>query len=340
MWSITQASTGMVENGITMTQTINTWAQDQDIIANTDDLDVNLTRAQAAQLYLNIAKQQRWTGKIIQLMSGNTNTWCVFADIKDNSYARIITIACQRWIMKWDNGLFKPNNTITPLESLVTLMRITHGAQDEDSNPRYQSYINLALRKNIITQSDISLINSGSSISTNQILTWTYANSHDMSPSWIQKITQTITKTDTNSGAKVAWDANKSTNKRNWLKWLKWLLFTLIIRGLLRRLGYIILWDRSSTRTITWDKPIWVYDDLTIVEGIGPKVQQILYDNDILTYDSLSRLTAWHISNIISPYGTTYESMNPVTWPRQAQLARDGQRDELEILKQELKKWI
>jgi hypothetical protein len=63
-----------------------------------------------------------------------------------------------------------------------------------------------------------------------------------------------------------------------------------------------------------------------------------LYENDILTYDSLSRLTAGHISNIISPYGTTYESMNPVTWPRQAQLARDGKRDELEIFKQELKK--
>jgi hypothetical protein len=48
----------MVESGITMTQTINTWAQDQDIIANTDGLDADLTRAQAAQLYLNIAKQQ------------------------------------------------------------------------------------------------------------------------------------------------------------------------------------------------------------------------------------------------------------------------------------------
>jgi predicted flap endonuclease-1-like 5' DNA nuclease len=75
-----------------------------------------------------------------------------------------------------------------------------------------------------------------------------------------------------------------------------------------------------------------------MIEGIGPKVQQILYENDILTYESLSRLTAGHISNIISPYGTTYESMNPVTWPKQAQLAAANKREELETLKQELKK--
>jgi hypothetical protein len=39
-------------------KTINTWAQEQSIIADTSNLDTMITRAQAAQLYLNIAKQQ------------------------------------------------------------------------------------------------------------------------------------------------------------------------------------------------------------------------------------------------------------------------------------------
>jgi hypothetical protein len=54
---ITQADIGIVESG-TATQTIATWAQEQNIIADTTNLDHDLTRAQAAQLHLNIAKQQ------------------------------------------------------------------------------------------------------------------------------------------------------------------------------------------------------------------------------------------------------------------------------------------
>ncbi len=349
MWGVAQASTGVITSG-SITETITTRAQEQSIIADSSDLDSTVTRAQAAQLYLNIAKNKRWNDKIIALMSGATNTGCSFDDIKDNSYERIITTACQRWIMKWVNGSFEPGNKLTPLQALVTLVRITHGAQDEDGTPRYQSYVNLAMKKNIITQSDILIINSGTNISTNQILQWTYASSHHTGPSWIQKVTKALTITNANTGTqivapvqtggKVARDASKSNNKRARLKWIKWVLLVLIVRGVLRLLSQLLRWEKVGSRNITWDTPSWIYDDLTIIEGIGPKVQQILYENGILTYDTLSRLTAGHISNIISPYGTTYESMNPVTWPRQAQLAREGQRDEFEILKQELKKWI
>ncbi len=309
IWNTVQANTWTIDTTNSWVQTITTRAQEQSIITDTDGLDTNLTRAQAAQLYINLAKSQRWTGKIIELMSGALHTGCIFTDIDENPYARVITTACQRWLLKGNKQLFKPDDNITPLESLVTLIRITYGAQDETNNPRYQSYIDLGLKKNIITASDLSMLMSGSTISTNQIMQRAYASTH-----------------------------NLSTHKWSWKRWW-WVLLALILWALWRLLSHSITRD-DPIRTLTWHQPSWVSDDLTVVEGIGPKVQQILYENDILTYESLSRLTAGHISNILTPYGSTYESMNPVTRPKQAQLARDSKRDELETLKQEIKRWV
>jgi predicted flap endonuclease-1-like 5' DNA nuclease len=77
-------------------------------------------------------------------------------------------------------------------------------------------------------------------------------------------------------------------------------------------------------------------DDLKIVEGIGPKVEKLLHDVDIMTFADLAKMTPTGIKKILTPHGSPYSAMTPDTWPRQAGLARDGKMKELETLKEKL----
>ncbi len=77
-------------------------------------------------------------------------------------------------------------------------------------------------------------------------------------------------------------------------------------------------------------------DDLTIVEGIGPKVKEIFNNEGILTFTDLASKTAEELKNILTPHGGRYASMTPDTWPKQAQLAAEGKWDELKVWQDEL----
>jgi len=73
-------------------------------------------------------------------------------------------------------------------------------------------------------------------------------------------------------------------------------------------------------------------DDLTKIEGIGPKISQILKDSDISTFAGLAQTNVEKISEILAEAGNRYKSHDPQTWPEQAKMAADGNWDEL-------KKW-
>lgn len=326
--------------------TVSNWAQEQWIIADTGSLDNTLTRAQAAQLYLNIAKSQRSTGKIIELNSQSIGTWCIFDDIADHPYSRSITTACQRWIMKWVTTSFQPDLSLTSLHSFVILSKIYWRQQDESQTPRYSNYINRWLTNQLITADQVESIINNPTIDTNSILNRAYQTSNPTDISRITKIKwlfNTTTPINTTSGdAQNSWNMEiwdtSMTNKWDRLTWIWWLLLIILVRTLIKFLRW--WFTRSNTTPVpTWVKPTWIHDDLTLVEGVGPKVQQILYDHDIFTYETLARMTPWHISNILAPYGSAYEYMNPITRPRQAALARDGRREDLETLKKELFRW-
>lgn len=77
-------------------------------------------------------------------------------------------------------------------------------------------------------------------------------------------------------------------------------------------------------------------DDLTKIEGIGPKVEGLLNGSDIQTYASLADSDVPHLKGILEEGGSRYKMMNPGTWPRQAALARDGKWDELNKWQDEL----
>ncbi len=62
-------------------------------------------------------------------------------------------------------------------------------------------------------------------------------------------------------------------------------------------------------------------NDLKIVEGIGPKIEELLNNEGILTFDQLATTSPERLSQILRAAGPRFQIQDPGTWPRQAQLA-------------------
>ncbi len=62
-------------------------------------------------------------------------------------------------------------------------------------------------------------------------------------------------------------------------------------------------------------------DDLKIIEGIGPKISQVLADAGITTWEKLAETQAEEIKEILHKAGNRYKIHDPSTWPQQAQFA-------------------
>jgi len=77
-------------------------------------------------------------------------------------------------------------------------------------------------------------------------------------------------------------------------------------------------------------------DDLKIIEGIGPKIEEILHEAGINSFAALAAKDAEEIREILLAQGSRFKMFDPTTWPEQSQLAADGKMDELEALKKEL----
>ena len=71
------------------------------------------------------------------------------------------------------------------------------------------------------------------------------------------------------------------------------------------------------------------HDDLTVIEGIGTKIQMLLNQYGIRTYKQLSETEVPRLSEILATAGPQLAMHNPGTWPSQAKLAADGQWDTL-----------
>lgn len=70
-------------------------------------------------------------------------------------------------------------------------------------------------------------------------------------------------------------------------------------------------------------------DDLKIVEGIGPKIEELLKNNGIDDWSDLANTTVKRLKEILASEGDRYRLAIPDTWPKQAQLANAGQWVEL-----------
>ncbi|GHC43593.1 hypothetical protein [Ulvibacter litoralis] len=65
-------------------------------------------------------------------------------------------------------------------------------------------------------------------------------------------------------------------------------------------------------------------DDLTVVEGIGPKIRDLFHSNNIKTWKALSETSVDRCKEILKSGGERFSVHNPGTWPRQAKMAYEG----------------
>ena len=78
-------------------------------------------------------------------------------------------------------------------------------------------------------------------------------------------------------------------------------------------------------------------DDLKKIEGIGPKISELLQEAGINTFAELAKTSQEQLKEILANAGSRYVSRNPSTWPTQADLAAKGKWDELKELQDRLK---
>jgi predicted flap endonuclease-1-like 5' DNA nuclease len=74
----------------------------------------------------------------------------------------------------------------------------------------------------------------------------------------------------------------------------------------------------------------WKPNDLKAIEGIGPKIEELLINAGIKTWDDLSDTPANKLKDILNAAGERYKLADPTTWPAQAELAAEGRWHELQ----------
>jgi predicted flap endonuclease-1-like 5' DNA nuclease len=78
-------------------------------------------------------------------------------------------------------------------------------------------------------------------------------------------------------------------------------------------------------------------DDLKKIEGIGPKIEELLNADGIRTFEQLIESTVDRIRGILIAAGPNYAVHDPSTWAEQADLANTAQWEGLDSLQEELK---
>ena len=73
-------------------------------------------------------------------------------------------------------------------------------------------------------------------------------------------------------------------------------------------------------------------DDLTVIEGIGPKIASLFHAAGITKYQQLADTPPDHLATVLRAGGPSFLMHDPSTWPEQAALAAAGRWDELKSL--------
>ena len=70
-------------------------------------------------------------------------------------------------------------------------------------------------------------------------------------------------------------------------------------------------------------------DDLTKIEGAGPKAAEALINAGLDTYEKVANAKADAIKEILTEASSRMAHLDPTSWPKQAKMASDGKWDEL-----------
>ena len=70
-------------------------------------------------------------------------------------------------------------------------------------------------------------------------------------------------------------------------------------------------------------------NDLTVVEGIGPKIQELFHNHNVMTWKGLSECSVDKCQSVLDSGGERFKIHNPGSWPEQAKMAYEGRWAEL-----------
>ena len=73
-------------------------------------------------------------------------------------------------------------------------------------------------------------------------------------------------------------------------------------------------------------------DDLKRIEGIGPRIEKMLNDDQIFTWAELADAPVERLKGLLRRGGDRYRMHDPKSWPDQARLAAEGRWEELKEL--------
>ena len=117
--------------------------------------------------------------------------------------------------------------------------------------------------------------------------------------------------------------------------WLLWLLGAFIL-GLI--LGWLLkqLFGGGAAAASSGPEP---KQDLTKIEGIGPKIEAVLNGKGIKSYRQLANTSVAFLEQLIHDQGPNFATHRGMTgtWPAQAKLAELGEWKELERWQEVLK---
>ena len=84
-------------------------------------------------------------------------------------------------------------------------------------------------------------------------------------------------------------------------------------------------------------QPVRQPDNLKRIEGVGPKIAEVLRSSGITTFEKLAGMTPDQIKAVLTAAGDRFSFQDPTTWPAQADLAAKGKWDELKKWQEDLK---
>ena len=73
-----------------------------------------------------------------------------------------------------------------------------------------------------------------------------------------------------------------------------------------------------------------VKDDLKKIEGIGPKIESLCNNIGIYTWRQLANTSVETLQKMLDDAGPRYKIANPGTWPKQAEMAANGDWEKLD----------
>jgi predicted flap endonuclease-1-like 5' DNA nuclease len=79
------------------------------------------------------------------------------------------------------------------------------------------------------------------------------------------------------------------------------------------------------------------HNELKIVEGIGPKIQEIFHASHITTWKDLSETGVDRCRQILNNAGSRFKMHDPASWPMQAKMAYEGKWKDLRRWQEEHK---